>query len=278
MSDTVTLTLRASFDSTIEVDGVTADRFADLAEREIAALPVWIDARPAELGDVFTVRGERSARVRLEGQLANVSGLAAGTAGGEMIIDGDAGSRVAAGMTAGSVDVRGSVLDDAGAAMGGGTLRIAGDAGDRLGAARPDPSRGMTGGEIVLAGSAGADAAARARRGLVVVAGDVGDFAARAMIAGTLVVLGRTGAEPGRAGKHGSIVAVGKIEVPVTYWHACTYQPAHVRLTMTYLRRRYDLPIDDAVARGAYRRYCGGAGDQGRGEILEWVGARQDRT
>jgi formylmethanofuran dehydrogenase subunit C len=278
VSATITLTRRAALDSTIEVDGVTADRFADLTEREIAALPVRIDARPAALGDVFMVRGERSARVRLEGQLANVSGLAAGTAGGEMIIDGDAGSRVASGMTGGSVEVRGSVLDDAGTAMGGGTLRIAGDARDRLGAATPDASRGMTGGEIVLAGSAGADAAARARRGLVVVAGDVGDFAARAMIAGMLVVLGRTGAEPGRAGKRGSIVAVGRIEVPVTYWHACTYRPAHVSLTMTYLRRRYGLPIDDAVASGAYRRYCGDAGNQRRGEILEWVGARQGRT
>ena len=278
MSDTVTLTLRASLDSTIEVDGVTADRFANLTEREIAALPAWIDARPAALGDVFTVRGERSARVRLEGRMANVSGLAAGTAGGEMIINGDAGSRVAARMTGGSVEVRGSVLDAAGAAMGGGTLRIAGDAGDRLGAATQGASTGMTGGEIVLGGSAGTNAVARARRGLVVVAGDVGDFAARAMIAGTLVVLGRTGAEPGRAGKRGSIVAVGGIDVPVSYWHTCTYRPPHVRLTMTYLRRRYGLPIDDAVAGGAYRRYCGDAGDQGRGEILEWVGARQDRT
>jgi formylmethanofuran dehydrogenase subunit C len=130
----------------------------------------------------------------------------------------------------------------------------------------------MLGGEIVVGGSAGADAAARARRGLVVVAGDTGDQPARAMIAGTLVVLGRTGAQPGRGSKRGSIIAVGGIDVPITYWHACTYQPPHVRLTMTYLRRRYGLPIDDHVVGGAYRRYCGDAGDQGRGEILEWAG------
>ena len=271
MSDTVTLSLRAPVDAALDVDGVTADRLAGLAEREIAALPAWLGARKAELGDFFSVRGERSARVRVEGALAQVHGLAAGTTGGEMVIDGDAGRLVAAGMTGGSVEVRGNVADEAGAAMAGGTLRVTGNAGDRLGAAVPGTSKGMTGGEIVIGGSAGADAAARARRGLVVVAGNAGHYAARAMIAGTLLVLGRTGAEPGRASKRGTIIAVGGIEVPITYWHACTFQPPHVRLTLTYLRRRYRLAIDDRVAGGAYRRFCGDAGNPGRGEILEWV-------
>jgi len=272
MSVVVALELRAPLDGVVEVDGVTADRFAALAEREIAALPVWAGPRQGTLGDFFTVRGERSARVCVLGSAAKVSGLGAGMSGGELIIDGDAGGRVGAGMIGGSVEVRGSVGDDAGAAMAGGTLRVTENAGDRLGAATPGSSKGMTGGEIVVGGSAGADAAARARRGLVVVAGNVGGYAARAMIAGTLVVLGRTGAEPGRSSKRGTIIAVGGIDVPVTYWHACTFQPPHVRLTMTYLRRRYGVAIDDRVAGGIYKRHCGDAGDQGRGEILEWAG------
>jgi len=274
MSDTVTLSLRAPLDGGVaglDVDGVTADRLAGLAEREIAALPVWLDARRAELGDFFSVRGERSDRVRVEGALAQVHGIAAGTTGGEMVIDGDAGRRVAAKMTGGSVEVRGSVADEAGATMGGGTLLVTGNAGDRLGAAVRGAFKGMTGGEIVIGGSAGADVAARARRGLVVVAGNAGRHAARAMIAGTLLVLGRTGAEPGHASKRGTIIAVGGIEIPITYWHACTFRPPHVRLMLTYLRRRYRMAIDDRAADGAYRRYCGDAGDHGRGEILEWA-------
>ena len=58
------------------------------------------------------------------GSVANVNGLGAGMAGGELIIDGDAGDRVGAGMTGGVVDVRGNVRHDAGAAMGGGVLRV----------------------------------------------------------------------------------------------------------------------------------------------------------
>jgi formylmethanofuran dehydrogenase subunit C len=263
--------LRSRLTDGLELEGVAADRFAQLSEREIAVLPVWLGSHTAVIGDFFTVRGERSMHVRIEGLLSRVHGLGAGMAGGELVIDGDAGDRVGAGMTGGSIKVRGDVAHDAGLAMVGGVLRISGSTGDRLGAQTPGASRGMTGGEIVVDGSTGTDAAARARRGLVVVAGDTGEFAARAMIAGTLVVLGRTGPRPGRGSKRGTIIAVGGIDIPVTYWPACTFRPPHVRLTLTYLNRRYGLAIPGPVAGGAYRRYCGDAGDPGRGEILEWI-------
>jgi formylmethanofuran dehydrogenase subunit C len=271
VSDAVRLTLRAAPGEPLELEGLTADRISGLSEREIAALPAWLGTRERKLGDFFDVRGERSDRVRVEGALTNVHGLAARMAGGELVLDGDAGRRVGDGMTGGLVDVRGCVGDDAGLAMAGGVLRISGNAGDRLGAATPGASKGMAGGEIIVLGSAGADAGARARRGLVVVGGNVGGDAGRAMIAGTLVVFGRTGPQPGRGSKRGSIVALGGIEVPVTYWYACTFEPPHVRLLLTYLRRRHGLAVDERMVSGRYRRYCGDAGNPGRGEILEWV-------
>jgi len=271
VSDVVTLTLRAAPAEPLELDGLTADRTSGLSEREIAALPAWLGAREGKLGDFFDVRGARSDRVRVEGTLTNVHGLAARMAGGELVIDGDAGRRVGDGMTGGSVEARGSVGDEAGLAMAGGVLKILGSAGDRLGAATPGASKGMTGGEIIVRGSAGAEAAARARRGLVVIGGDTGGDAARAMIAGTLVVFGRTGPRPGQGSKRGSIVALGGIDVPVTYWLACTYEPPHVRLLLPYLRKRYGVDVDDRMVSGRYRRYCGDAGNPGRGEILEWT-------
>jgi formylmethanofuran dehydrogenase subunit C len=207
-SDVITVTLRAPLIEPLRVEGLTADRVAGLSECEIAALPAWLGARKARLGDFFDVKGERSDRVRVVGALSNVHGVAAGMAGGELVIDGDGGRDVA---------------------------------------------RRMTG-------------------GLVVVGGDVGADAARAMIAGTLVVFGRTGAGAGRASKRGSIVALGGIDVPVTYWYACTFEPQHIRLLLTYLRRRYGLAVDERMVNGRYRRYCGDAGNPGRGEILEWVG------
>jgi len=207
--DVVTVSLRAPLTEPLRVEGLTADRVAVLSECEISALPVWLGARKARLGDFFDVKGERSDRLRVVGAPTNVHGIAAGMTGGELVIDGDGGRAVAQGMTG----------------------------------------------------------------GLVVVGGDVGVDAARSMIAGTLVVFGRTGERAGRGSKRGSIVALGGIEVPVTYWYACTYEPPHVRLLLTYLRRRYGLNVEDRMIGGRYRRHCGDAGNPGRGEILEWADA-----
>jgi formylmethanofuran dehydrogenase subunit C len=271
VSEIVTLSLRSPVAESLEVEGLTADRCEGLSEREIAALPVWAGAREAAIGDFFDVRGGGSSRVRIEGSLAKVDGLAAGNASGEVLIDGDAGARVAAGMIGGRVEVRGHVGHEAGVAMAGGVLRVHGGAGDRLGAAVPGGSKGMTGGEIVVTGSAGADAASRVRRGLIVVGGNVGADAGRAMIAGTLVVRGSVPGVPGRGNKRGSIVGLGPIAVPATYRYACTFEPPYVRFVLTYLVRHFGLEIDPRIVAGRYRRHCGDAGMPGKGEILEWT-------
>jgi formylmethanofuran dehydrogenase subunit C len=276
VSEAVTLSLRSPLDRPLEVDGVSADRFLVLTEREIASLPVWRGREKARLGDFFDVRGERASHVRLEGDLARVSGIATRMASGNLLVDGDVGHRVAAGMTGGSVEVRGRAGDDAGVAMGGGTLRVKGSVGDRLGANEGGASVGMTGGEIVVDGSAGTEAGARCRRGLIVVVGDMGDHAARATIAGTLVALGRTGLHPGRGSKRGSIVAARVTDVPATYQYACTYEPPFVRLLMTYLQRRYGIPVDERFRDGRFHRYCGDGRMPGKGEILAWAAQSPD--
>lgn len=252
MSDLITLTLRAPLVDVLDLDGIHPERVAGLSEKEIAALPVWLGSREVQLGTFFTVRGHRATHIRIEGDLARVNRLGAGMSGGRM-------------------DVAGNVGDDAGMAMTGGALHISGNAGDRLCAATPGASKGMTGGEAIVLGSAGRDAGARARRGLIVIGGDTGAQTARDIIAGTVVVVGRTGDMAGLRSKRGSIVAVGGIDVPSTYQYACTYEPPYVRLLMTYLRRTYALAIRDEVVTGQYRRFCGDAGDPGKGEILERI-------
>jgi formylmethanofuran dehydrogenase subunit C len=272
VSAAVSLSLRARIDGPLDMSGVTPDQCIARSEAEIAALPVWLGSERARVGDLFTVRGEHAARLEIEGDLAGVTGVGAGTASGELIVRGDAGSQAGARMTGGLVHVHGSVSDDAGMAMAGGVLRIDAHAGDRVGSATPGASKGMTGGEIVVFGSVGSAAAALARRGLVAVVGAVGPFAGRGMIAGTLLALGPIGAQPGSGNKRGSIVAAGGIDVPPTYRLACTYEPPHVRLLLTSLQRRFGFPADASLRDGAYRRYCGDAGEPGKGELLVWTG------
>jgi formylmethanofuran dehydrogenase subunit C len=268
VSGVVSLRLRAAVPATVEADRLAPDRSAAMSEAEIARLPLWVGRRQASVGDFFTVRGGRSEHLRLEGDLSRLDGLGTGMRHGTLVIDGNAGRRVAAGMSGGLVEVLGSVGDAAGLAMQGGALRVRGDAGDDLGAAEPGVARGMAGGEIVVRGSAGASAATRLRRGVVAVAGDLGARGGDGMIAGTLVVLGRSGPGAGRGSRRGSIVACGAVEIPVTYRYACTFEPAWVRLLLTWLHRHHGLPLADALRDGRYRRYCGDAGPPGRGEIL----------
>src|SRR3989454_9655596 len=146
MSDVVVLSLRTAPVGALELAGVTPDRLAQLPQREIAALPVRHAGRAAALGDFFTVKGERAARVRLEGDLRLAEGMGAGMMGGELVVEGHAGR-------------------DVGVAMTGGAIEVRGDGGDNAGGARPGAARGMGGGGVVDRGNAGGGAGAGGRPG-----------------------------------------------------------------------------------------------------------------
>jgi formylmethanofuran dehydrogenase subunit C len=265
----ITLSLRGTVAARIDLADMSPDHFAHLDERDIAAEPLRIGRQTARVGDIFDVRGGRADEIVIEGALQRVDGIGSGMSGGRLIVDGDAGAFVGALMSGGVIEARGRVGAEAGIGMSGGTLRVRGDAGDRLGANLPGASHGMTGGEIVVSGSAGREVGARCRRGLIVVAGSVGPEAGRAMVAGTIVVSGDIGACPGRGNRRGSIVALAGVDVPATYRYACTYDPPYLRLLFRYLSREYGFvgaTPPGAISR--FRRYCGDAGQPGKGEFL----------
>jgi formylmethanofuran dehydrogenase subunit C len=270
MSDIVTLTLRAPLDGPLDLACVVPQATAGLDESAIAAMAI-AGRRRILVGDVFHVSGGRSARIRIEGDLGHAHGIGAGMTDGEIYIDRSVGDRLGTGMRGGSIEVRGSAADDVGMGMAGGTLRVHGDVGDRTGGGTPGASKGMTGGEIIIDGSAGAETGARTRRGLIVVGGNTGEMVARGMIAGTVVVFGRTGAYAGSGNKRGSIVAIGGIDIPPTYRYACTMAFPFLCVLGLYLRRQHGLTVPDEVMLGRYQRYCGDAGQPGKGEILQWA-------
>jgi formylmethanofuran dehydrogenase subunit C len=252
MADAVTLSLIRRPDHTLVADCIAADRFAVLGETDIAGLPVAYGGEAAKLGEFFRVQGERSAVVRMQGDCTRVEAIGAGMAGGELVIEGDAGR-------------------DLGVAMSGGRIDVHGNTGNNTGGALPGAARGMTGGEIIVRGNVGDAAGARMRRGLVVVTRDAGCGIGAGMIAGTVVVLGSVGPRAGRFLKRGSIVACGQIERPGTFRYACTYEPPHVALLLRYLQARAGVPVADQHVSGRYARYSGDLAELGKGEILQWV-------
>jgi formylmethanofuran dehydrogenase subunit C len=252
VSDGIVARLRSPLAARLDLSEALPAGWTSLGADELTRRAISADARGAVLGDLFELTGGPSGRIRFTGDLARADRIAAGLTEGQVEVDGDAG-------------------DEAGLAMRGGALLVRGSAGARLGGAAAEARRGMTGGEIVVLGDAGPEAGARMRRGLIAIGGRSGTHAGVGMIAGTLVLAGPAGAAPGLWSKRGSIVALGPIDIPPTYRLACTYQPVHLRLTLSWLRGRFGLRVDERHLSGSYRRYSGDLADLGKGEILEWT-------
>ncbi len=269
MSDRTTLTLRSPIAYPLAADAIAPDRLASLDSHEISALQLWDGRNAVALGDVFTVAGDRSSTLALEGDLSQLHGVGTLMSGGTLEISGSIGGSLGARMRGGVIKVSGNAGDDAGTAMAGGSIVLAGNAGDRAGGAPQGASKGMSGGEIIVRGSAGRDAGARMRRGVLYCA-SCGTTAGLGMIAGNIIVAGAIADGAGIGNKRGTIVALDGIRVPATYAYACTYRPPHLSLMLLSLRSRYDLPVDDARVHGLFKRFSGDLAEIGKGEILEW--------
>jgi formylmethanofuran dehydrogenase subunit C len=271
VSDAVTLTLRSPLAEDIDAHDLAPDRVTLRSTAEISRIDLWHGRQRLRVGDLFDVRGERSSRMHIVGDVRRLHGIGNGMSAGTIVIDGHAGTHVGAAMSGGQIEVLGSAGDDVGLGMAGGSIVIDGPAGDRVAAGLPGAARGMMGGEVIVSGSVGVDAGARMRRGLLFVGGDAGDRVGRDMIAGTIIVRGRSGREPAIRSKRGTLVAIGGVNVPSTYRYACTYAPPHVRLALVRIRRQYHVDVSRELSSDRYRRYCGDVATIGKGEILEWT-------
>ena len=269
MSDRITLTLRAPLAHPLGAEAIAPDRLATLDARDISVLRLWDGRAEIPLGDVFTVAGERSPSIVLEGDLALLHGVGTAMQSGAIHIEGSIGNALGARMSGGAITVQGDAGDDVGSAMSGGSIVVSGTVGDRAGGAVQGASKGMTGGEIIVRGGAGREAGARMRRGTLYCA-SAGESAGVGMIAGNIIVAGAIGEGVGAGNKRGSIVALGSVRIPQTYAYACTYRPPLLARMCRALRRRFGIPVSDAQLHGLFKRYSGDLAEIGKGEILEW--------
>jgi formylmethanofuran dehydrogenase subunit C len=267
-TNVVTLRLRESTTIPIEADSICPDRFVGRSQAEIRALPTFYGRRKVTLGDLFTVEGEDSDQIVLEGDLSHVKKIGQRMTRGHITVRGDVGMHLGAYMRRGEIVVEGNAGDWAGAHMQGGRIWIRGNAGHLVGAAYRGEKRGMNRGEIVVEGNAGQEVGAQMRRGLIVVLGDVGDFAGAKMIAGSIIVSGRLGARAGAGMKRGTIVALADHEELLpTFHYDCRFQPVFLRHYLLHLQA-LGMSVGDEYFEGFYRRYHGDVTALGKGEIL----------
>jgi formylmethanofuran dehydrogenase subunit C len=255
----------------LEAEALSCARIDGMNAAQVLALGVLHGNEPATIGDFFRASGEPDGELRLEGDLSRVKYIGAGMRSGRLLIDGHAGAHLGSGMTGGEIIVTGDAGDWVAPEMTGGRIIIRGNAGHLAGSAHRGSHIGMRGGEIIVLGNVRNETGNGMRGGLIAVGGNAGDFTGVNMLAGTIVVLGEPGIRTGAGMKRGTIVSGRDIEILPTFFYACTYHPAFLRMYLLYLRE-LGLPVSDGHIDGRYRRYSGDGVELKRGEILVFAG------
>ena len=266
--DGVTLHLKTPITLPVEAESICPDRFVGCHQSEILALPIFYGRRRKVLGDLFSVQGEASDQVTVEGDLTHFKRIGQGMSCGRLTLRGDAGMHLGAYMKGGEICVEGSTHDWTGAHMTGGMIRVHGNAGHYTGAAYPGEVRGVNRGTIIVHGDVGNEAGARMRRGLIVVGRNTGECTGVGMIAGSVFVFGKMGARAGAGNKRGSIVALGETAPMLpTYQYQCRTQFGFLGV---YLRqiRDWGIAVSDDLLNGYFRRFSGDVTALNKGEIL----------
>jgi len=233
-------------------------------------LPMHVGNQKIELGELFSVRGNRTDNIVFAGG-GTLDRVGQSMSHGTVRVEGDAGAYAGADMSGCEVVIGGSVGVLAACGMRGGELKVGGNAGDFLGGALVGEMCGMRGGVVIVAGNAGDRTGDRMRRGEILIGGDAGQYCASRMIAGTIAVSGRTGASAGYGMTRGTLLCAEAPQRMLATFNECgTFELVFVSL----LTRRWvklGAPFDRNVMRPPrVQRWMGDIGSGGKGEILVW--------
>ena len=264
----------------LDLRGLLPHALAAVDDAALARWPVGCGHDRVALGELCRITrfDADEPTLRLEGDFSRADRIGWGQAGGQLLVEGDAGDHAGALMTAGALHIRGSAGLLAGCQMAGGRLAVAGNVGDHAASGLPGSMDGMRGGVFTVAGNAGARLADRMRRGTLWVQGDAGDFMASRLVAGTLVLGGRCGVHPGWGQRRGSIVLLqgqhaqqgqagqGAFQPPPTF------VPANAEARVAWQLLARDLakldPLLADLPRRTVQRWLGDLAVDGRGEMI----------
>jgi formylmethanofuran dehydrogenase subunit C len=257
--------LRETPDQRLDLSPLVPARLAKLSRKEIEALPINTTRQKFTVGDAFKVKGKDPERLRFVGTDGRCDKIGAKLAGGEITVEGDAGTLLGAQMKSGRIAVEGSAGVRLGASMAGGEITVRRDVGDWAGGIAFGETMGMKGGFISIGRNAGDLLGERLRRGLIVVGGQAGDYAGGRMIAGTLLLKGGAGRYAGFGNRRGSLIFTEKPKAILpTYVDSGIMEFEYLRLLEKWLREQ-----GLRIRLGARaRRLMGDMAVLGKGEML----------
>jgi formylmethanofuran dehydrogenase subunit C len=261
------LVLRARPPERLDLSPLVPHRLAGQSAAAIESIELQTTRHKICVGDAFHLRLGDVERIRIEGGSDRLDRIGEHMTGGEIVVDGDAGSGLGRRMSGGHLTVKGDAGPMAASGMSGGRIEIFGDAGDRLGGPLSGETAGMRGGVVVVRGNAGERIADRMRRGLIMVEGRAGPHAGSRMIAGTLIVRRRSGALPGYLMARGTIIlGEGAEELSSTFADCGVHDLLALRLLAHFVAAQSRKSASSLRKR--LRRLAGDMAALGHGELF----------
>lgn len=260
------LTLKGRPPQRLDMAPLVPHLLAGKSEGEIAGIPLQTTRIRCLVGDVFGIRMGDAGSIRIEGS-DRLDRLGHHMTGGEIVVEGDAGTQAGREMRGGRLVIGGNAGPWAASGMRGGYLEVVGSVAERLAGPLAGEIAGMRGGTVAVRGDAGARAGDRLRRGTIVIEGSAGAYAGSRMIAGTLVVCGRSGALPGYLMKRGTLALAQAPEALAPSFADCgLHELVALRLFAKYLEGLSARAA--ALLRRPARRFAGDMAVLGKGELL----------
>jgi formylmethanofuran dehydrogenase subunit C len=240
-----------------------ADLLGTLDRSAIEAAPVMTGNPQRKLGEFFDISGEPSPDIHSSKltvrNAPRWSRVGARMAGGELVIEGDAG-------------------DELGASMTGGVIRVTGSAGHRV--AGPDfgTTRGANGGVVFVRGNIGDHAGLRMRRGLIVAGGTAGASPGFRMLAGTIVIAGGPLDHPLLEARRGTVLSLqaegfspGSLGAHLASDGRFPVESVAVLRLLLSQARALGLAVDERTWSGNTELWSGDRFELGKGECWQWV-------
>lgn len=254
----VTLKPKLEFDSPIDLDNVTPDKFKGKNPEEIKKVLVYKGSRELDLEEIFEIEcedtGNSEVEIIIDDGLPNGRRLGQEMSEGKIKVLGDIGKCAGSFMSGGEFEIDGDADSWAGQKMSGGEMVIKGDAGDFLGSTFRGDWQGMTGGRITVEGNAGDEIGEWLDGGTIVINGNAGLHAGFHMKSGCVIVHGDTEERIGGQMKGGDIVVEGKLE--------------KVLPGFSYEEVVNDVEVNGVDLEGDFLKFTGDKSEKGKGSLF----------
>ncbi len=263
----LSMKLRAEPPRRLDMSAFVPGRLAGLSIAEIERLEIAAGPKPIKAGDFFAFDGAPGDRLVIEGGSSRLDYIGKAHAGGEIIVEGDAGAYAGRQMKTGRMEIRGNAGVGLASNLKGGIIVVDGSAGGYLGAPKPGEKDGMAGGSVVVKGDAGECAGERMRRGTLVVKGRLGENAGARMMGGTIWAEKGLTRGAGIQMRRGTLIGPS-LDAPLPTFLDCgQHDLLIVRMMQKYWAEILgDLAPPSLTA--APRRLMGDTASLGKGEIL----------